>query len=77
MIPIVCEMLSEDEHGFNISDGIRVPSDVRSPSSVSILRDDRPIFREGEDMTDHFAGQLWKDLRVHLWGGFLFPRSDH
>jgi hypothetical protein len=56
MIPIVCEMLSEDMHGFNIVNRIGVPSDVRSPSSISIVRDDRPIFREGEDVTDHFAG---------------------
>ena len=68
MIPIVCEVLSEDKHGFDITNRIGVPSDAMSPLSVAIVRDDRTVFREGEDVTDHFAGQLWKDPRVHLWG---------
>ena len=72
MIPAVCEMLSEDKHGFDLANRIGVPSDEMSPLSVPILRDDRPIFREGEDVTDQLTWQLWKDPRAHLWGGFFF-----
>ena len=76
-MPVAIEMISDEEHGFNLGDLLGGPLDAMSPLSVSIMRDDCPIFREGEDETDHFAGKLWKDQRVHLWGGFLFPRSDH